>query len=118
MKKNFIKLIEGDKVKVELSPYDLSKGRITFRGTKKPIEEGNLIDYIHNLMNFLIVGKITKYVKKDINVDDIIVRFYLPNDKSEFYINITNEEKQYMENIGRIETEKTIKKYREKKNTK
>jgi translation initiation factor IF-1 len=31
MKKNFIKLIEGDKVLIELSPYDLSKWRITFR---------------------------------------------------------------------------------------
>lgn len=31
MKKNFIKLIEGDRVLIELSPYDLSKGRITFR---------------------------------------------------------------------------------------
>ena len=39
MKKNFIKLIEWDKVTVELSPYDLTKWRITFRGTKKPIEQ-------------------------------------------------------------------------------
>ncbi len=39
MKKNFIKLIEGDKVTVELSPYDLTKWRITFRGTKKTKEE-------------------------------------------------------------------------------
>lgn len=31
MKKNFIKLIEGDRVLIELSPYDLTKGRITFR---------------------------------------------------------------------------------------
>ena len=31
MKKNFIKLIEWDKVLVELSPYDLSKWRIIFR---------------------------------------------------------------------------------------
>ncbi|MCP4522769.1 MAG: translation initiation factor IF-1 [Candidatus Gracilibacteria bacterium] len=31
MRKNFIKLIEGDKVLVELSPYDLTKGRIVFR---------------------------------------------------------------------------------------
>ncbi len=31
MRKNFIKLIEGDTVKVELSPYDLTKWRITFR---------------------------------------------------------------------------------------
>lgn len=28
---NFIKILPGDKVKVELSPYDLSRGRITWR---------------------------------------------------------------------------------------
>ncbi|MCD4781432.1 MAG: translation initiation factor IF-1 [Candidatus Omnitrophica bacterium] len=28
---NFIKILPGDKVKLELSPYDLSKGRITYR---------------------------------------------------------------------------------------
>jgi len=28
---NFIRILPGDKVKVELSPYDLSKGRITWR---------------------------------------------------------------------------------------
>ena len=28
---NFIKILPGDKVKVEMSPYDLSKGRIVFR---------------------------------------------------------------------------------------
>ncbi|MCK9273232.1 translation initiation factor IF-1 [Candidatus Gracilibacteria bacterium] len=31
MRKNFITLIEGDSVLVELTPYDLSKGRIVFR---------------------------------------------------------------------------------------
>ncbi len=31
MKKNRIRVLEGDKVKVEMTPYDLSKGRITFR---------------------------------------------------------------------------------------
>ncbi|MBW7954348.1 translation initiation factor IF-1 [Candidatus Gracilibacteria bacterium] len=31
MRINFIKLIEGDKVLLELSPYDISKGRIVFR---------------------------------------------------------------------------------------
>jgi translation initiation factor IF-1 len=31
MKKNRIKTIEGDRVTVEMSPYDLEKGRITFR---------------------------------------------------------------------------------------
>ena len=28
---NFIKILPGDKVSVELSPYDLSRGRITYR---------------------------------------------------------------------------------------
>ncbi len=31
MRMNFIKILPGDKVKVELSPYDLKKGRITYR---------------------------------------------------------------------------------------
>jgi translation initiation factor IF-1 len=31
MRKNYIRILTGDKVKVEVSPYDLSKGRITFR---------------------------------------------------------------------------------------
>ena len=31
MRKNYIRILPGDKVKVELSPYDLSRGRITYR---------------------------------------------------------------------------------------
>jgi translation initiation factor IF-1 len=31
MRMNFIRILQGDKVTVELSPYDLSKGRITYR---------------------------------------------------------------------------------------
>lgn len=31
MRKNFIRIIPGDAVTVELSPYDLGKGRITYR---------------------------------------------------------------------------------------
>ena len=31
MRKHHIRIIMGDKISVELSPYDLSKGRITFR---------------------------------------------------------------------------------------
>lgn len=31
MRKNYIRLVPGDKVEVELSPYDLEKGRISFR---------------------------------------------------------------------------------------
>jgi translation initiation factor IF-1 len=32
MRKFDIKIIEGDKVQLEMSPYDLSKGRIVYRG--------------------------------------------------------------------------------------
>jgi|TARA_B100000795_G_scaffold183215_1_gene138912 translation initiation factor IF-1 len=31
MRMNYIRILPGDKVTVEISPYDLSKGRITFR---------------------------------------------------------------------------------------
>ena len=31
MPKHYIKIIPGDKVRVDMSPYDLTKGRITFR---------------------------------------------------------------------------------------
>lgn len=31
IRKNYIRILKGDKVKVELTPYDLTKGRITFR---------------------------------------------------------------------------------------
>ena len=31
MRKNYIRILTGDQVTVEMTPYDLSKGRITFR---------------------------------------------------------------------------------------
>jgi len=31
MRKHFIRILPGDKVSVELSPYDLTRGRITYR---------------------------------------------------------------------------------------
>jgi len=31
MRKHFIRIVPGDKVRVELSPYDLTKGRIVYR---------------------------------------------------------------------------------------
>ncbi|HLP60020.1 MAG TPA: translation initiation factor IF-1 [Candidatus Deferrimicrobium sp.] len=31
MRKNFIRILPGDRVLIEISPYDLTKGRITFR---------------------------------------------------------------------------------------
>lgn len=34
MRMHFIKILPGDKVTVELSPYDLNRGRIVYRGKK------------------------------------------------------------------------------------
>jgi translation initiation factor IF-1 len=34
MRKNYIRILLGDRVKVELSPYDLDRGRITYRFKK------------------------------------------------------------------------------------
>jgi len=31
MRKNYIRILTGDKVKVEMTPYDLTKGRISYR---------------------------------------------------------------------------------------
>ena len=39
MRKHYIRILVGDKVTVELTPYDLSKGRITYRdGGKKRVK--------------------------------------------------------------------------------
>lgn len=41
MRKHYIRILTGDKVTVELTPYDLSRGRITYRdmGKKKKTDE-------------------------------------------------------------------------------
>jgi translation initiation factor IF-1 len=42
MRKFYIRILLGDRVKVEMSPYDLTRGRITFRHRKManvPVEE-------------------------------------------------------------------------------
>jgi translation initiation factor IF-1 len=36
MRKNFIRIVPGDRVSVEISPYDLSKARIIFRESEAP----------------------------------------------------------------------------------
>ena len=41
MRMHYIKILPGDKVTVEISPYDLTRGRITYRG-KKIVEQGNV----------------------------------------------------------------------------
>jgi translation initiation factor IF-1 len=40
MRKNYIRILKGDNVRVEITPYDLNKGRITFREKFKK-DEGN-----------------------------------------------------------------------------
>ena len=45
MRKNYIRILKGDKVTVQLTPYDLTKGRITFRsrdGKSSPNTEKNV----------------------------------------------------------------------------
>ena len=39
MRKNYIRIITGDRVTVEISPYDLNKGRITLRHTGKTVTQ-------------------------------------------------------------------------------
>ena len=39
MRKNYIRILTGDTVTVELTPYDLSKGRIVYRGPMRRSED-------------------------------------------------------------------------------
>jgi translation initiation factor IF-1 len=41
MRKYYIRVLLGDRVMVELSPYDLTKGRITYRFRKRPAAGAN-----------------------------------------------------------------------------
>lgn len=40
MRVHYIRILPGDTVVVELSPYDLTRGRIIYRGTKAEMEKG------------------------------------------------------------------------------
>ncbi len=39
MRKNYIRVLLGDRVRIELSPYDLTRGRITYRYKKGSVAE-------------------------------------------------------------------------------
>lgn len=41
MRKNYIRILKGDRVTVQLTPYDLSKGRISFRSRDGKTTENN-----------------------------------------------------------------------------
>ena len=38
MRMHYIRILAGDTVRVEMSPYDLTRGRIIYRGIKKTVE--------------------------------------------------------------------------------
>lgn len=44
LRMNYIRILQGDIVKVEISPYDLTRGRITWRGKEKPKSADKSID--------------------------------------------------------------------------
>lgn len=39
MRMHYIKILPGDKVKIEMTPYDLTKGRITFRLDERRVQQ-------------------------------------------------------------------------------
>ncbi len=42
MRKNYIRILTGDTVTVEMTPYDLTKGRIVYRGKCRPLRRGRI----------------------------------------------------------------------------
>lgn len=46
MRMHYIKILPGDKVKLEMSPYDLTKGRITYRYKQDYLRVDNQLKYI------------------------------------------------------------------------
>jgi translation initiation factor IF-1 len=42
MRKNYIRILLGDKVRVELSPYDLTRGRIVYRYKKQLVTDSEV----------------------------------------------------------------------------
>ena len=44
LRKYYIRILLGDRVRVELSPYDLTRGRITYRFKKRSAEEPELAE--------------------------------------------------------------------------
>ena len=56
LRQNYIKILPGDKVTMELSPYDLSRGRITWRAKSYDFERPAAVKcagFLYLLKNFL-----------------------------------------------------------------
>jgi len=78
MRKHYIRLVPGDKVEVEMTPYDLTKGRISFRlrdDRPPPTRESN----INVNLGFTREGRFKHFMKvrasvRKISPDDVLVR--------------------------------------------
>ena len=77
MRKHYIRLVPGDKVEVEMTPYDLTKGRISFR-LRDDRPQGRQLNINYNL-GFTREGRFKHFMKvragvKKISPDDKFVR--------------------------------------------
>jgi translation initiation factor IF-1 len=52
MRMHYIKILPGDKVQIEMSPYDLSKGRITYRHKQAPRQPAKKKKKYHKINNY------------------------------------------------------------------
>ena len=53
LRMNFIRILPGDKVTIELSPYDLTKGRIIWRDKKLTFKVKSFKKYLKNIVKFV-----------------------------------------------------------------
>ena len=63
MRKNYIRILKGDKVTVEMTPYDLTKGRITFRhkeGGPRPAEKAEKSGTVSSSINHLTYSLLSR----------------------------------------------------------
>ena len=76
IRKNFIRILPGDKVKVEMTPYDLTRGRITFRLKQKLLQKGKKMkvrSVVINTNNYSIVNfKTDNNYKRNIKLNEIL----------------------------------------------
>ena len=78
MRKHYIRLVPGDKVEVEMTPYDLTKGRISFRLRDDRPQQSRQSNINVNL-GFTREGRFKHFMKvrasvRKISPDDVLVR--------------------------------------------
>lgn len=65
MRMNYIKILQGDNVTVEMSPYDLTKGRITWRNKNKGSSKNKPEDETNKTVDDKTVDDVTAEVSND-----------------------------------------------------